>query len=831
LNALLQSLGLDVQYDRARGDFIYYESDVDYKSDVGCQDESASAVEVLDLVGGFGSLLLGHNHPQLTAAAIEFLQSGAASHLQGSANRLATRLARELSRRLGGDYCAVFANSGAEGVEAALKHALLQTGGHTFLALEGAFHGKTLGALQLTSNPFFREPFAGQGPQVVWVRPNDLEDLQRAFAQADRLAGFVFEPIQGEGGVRPVEPAFLQRAAELCREYRIPLIADECQTGLGRTGTFLASHALGVEPDYVVLSKALGGGLAKISALLVDRARYAPQFDLLHSSTFGADAFSLTLALRTLELLDEQLLDDCRRKGAMLKCLLRRLQDKYPGVVADVRGAGLMLGVELRQPTDRDSLVLRFLANSNLMGLCVAGNLLRQHRIRVAPTLSDPWTLRVQPSALVSEDSLTRFAGALDQVLAQIARGDVAGFTRCLLAGGSDPTTASVSWPAQSDRLEFQPSERAKSPRCVSVRRVAWLFHLIDADCLPHLEPGLRELPQRDRETFLNRVAPLVQPVVLEPTLIRSATGELVELFPILLPVTSRWLKSQYQRRQYRKLRALVQQGVDVAATLRCAVLSLGQFTSIVTGQGRHLVSRGLGITSGNSLPAALAIDAVLTTLARRGEHPGDRSIAIVGAAGDIGQVCAEMLVPRFRSATLVGSGRPGSLLRLQRVAQLGGAVATSDLAAVRAADVVVCATNSVQATLTAQHLARHAVVCDLSVPPTLDHTIASQRPEVTFLPGGVLRLPGGEDLGIPGLRLPTGTAYGCLAEGVLLAWRGLGDGAFVGRTCPRNVREIAALASRHGFHSAVLDRPESALSSFAGSPDDLARFPSLAVE
>ncbi len=198
-----------------------------------------------------------------------------------------------------------FGNSGSEAVEIAMKHALLETGGQTFLTLDGAFHGKTLGALQLTSNKALRRPFALRGFRVRRVRPNDMQHLEATFTSVRRPAGFFFEPIQGEGGVRPVGREFLGRIAELCAEHRIPLIADEYQTGLGRTGSFLASHAFGVRPDYIILSKALGGGIAKISAVLIDRRRYRAEFDLLHSSTFASDGFSCGVGLKFLEMLED----------------------------------------------------------------------------------------------------------------------------------------------------------------------------------------------------------------------------------------------------------------------------------------------------------------------------------------------------------------------------------------------------------------------------------------------------------------------------------------------------------------------------------------------
>ena len=209
LTQLLQTLRLDVTYERGQGNFLYF------------RDTSGHEVEVLDLIGGYGSLLLGHSHPLLMAEAQRFLNSGRPIHAQGSIHEFAGLLARELSCRAQGDYIVVFANSGAEAVEAAMKHAILETGSRTFLALERAFHGKTLGAIQLTASTQFREGFDLADLSVVRVPPNSIEKLEEAFERADNVAGFIFEPIQGEGGVQPLHPAFAQRAAELCAYCRL----------------------------------------------------------------------------------------------------------------------------------------------------------------------------------------------------------------------------------------------------------------------------------------------------------------------------------------------------------------------------------------------------------------------------------------------------------------------------------------------------------------------------------------------------------------------------------------------------------------------------------
>src|SRR5687768_6773821 len=162
---------------------------------------------------------------------------------------------------------------------------------------------------------------------------------------------------------------------------------------MGRTGRFLACEALGVSPDYIMLSKALGGGLAKISATLIRRDRHVDRFDVLHTSTYAEDDYSSAIALKALELLDDAALATCRLKGERLRNGLRSLMAAYPDIIVDVRGRGLMVGVEFRRLLDDPSFLLRLLTNQDDLVFVLVGYLFNVHRIRVAPTLSDPQTL------------------------------------------------------------------------------------------------------------------------------------------------------------------------------------------------------------------------------------------------------------------------------------------------------------------------------------------------------------------------------------------------------------------------------------------------------
>ncbi len=794
LKDLLRVLGLDVVYHRAEGDLLYY------------RQSDGQEIEVVDFVGGYGVLSLGHHHPEIVKAITNFLASGQANHVQGSIRPGALQLADALNARSRGDYCTILANSGTEAVEAALKHAMLETQGCTFIAMRGAFHGKTLGSLHVTSNPRFRQPFGPHWGKVVHITPGDLRQLTEAFEHVEDLAGFIFEPIQGEAGVRPLSSEFLQAAARLCAARNIPMISDECQTGLGRTGSFLASESTGISADYIILSKALGGGLAKISALLIDRNRYRRDFDLIHSSTFADDELSCHVALKVLDLIDSDAIASCRRQGDYLLRELQSLQNKYPGVIAEVRGRGLMIGFELHRPGPQAGFILNHLADRYLVGHLVAGFLLNQHHIRVAPTLSDPSTIRLQPSFLIKQDRLQQFIAALHDVCIKLANNDVVGLTRFLAHTTSQSEPVPTEHSAETLVYYFgknrsEPAARNKRVTQSDMRRVAWVFHLIDSRDIDHLDPALAALSATEKDAFCDRWSSLCEPIVMASVNIRSLTDEVVQLYPILLPVTSQWMLNHSRGKRLTNSRRLVQKAVDVAAALRCNVVTLGQFTSIVTRRGESLENHTMQITSGSNYTAALVSQAVRAELNRRSWDPTKLTLGIVGAGGDIASTCAAMMASEYRQCILVGSGRVGSLQRLNKVAAgIPGARVETSLQAIEEADVVVCATNTTTALIGPECLHADAIVCDASVPATLQPRICDDLPEATVFPGAIAALPGKEALEIPGFPLPAGFTYGCMAEGLLLGLDADERTQWRGRSSLPRALEISQVAARHGF-------------------------------
>jgi predicted acetylornithine/succinylornithine family transaminase len=320
----------------------YARHDVTFVEGEGCWLVADDGKRYLDFAAGVAVVALGHRHPAAVAAAhAQIDRLWHASNLYWTAPMV--ELAERLSARFGGAK-AFFCNSGAESIEAAIKYARKATGRPGIVALEGSFHGRTLGALSTTGQPAKRDGFGPLVPGVSFARLNDVESLEAALAPSATTGLIVIEPILGEGGVRPAEPAFLAAAAELAAETGALLCLDEIQTGVGRTGTFFAFEQAGVRPDLVTLAKGLANGLP-IGCLLVAESAcdgFAPGD---HASTFGGNPVACAAACAVCDAITDELLAAVRENGARLAAGLGNLSG-----VSEVRGAGLLLAAELDRP-------------------------------------------------------------------------------------------------------------------------------------------------------------------------------------------------------------------------------------------------------------------------------------------------------------------------------------------------------------------------------------------------------------------------------------------------------------------------------------------------
>lgn len=302
----------------------------------------ADGNEYIDCVGGQGAANLGHGHPAIVSAISRqagqlitcpeiFYNDRRAELLAALANVAPAGLSR-----------AFLCNSGAEAVEAAIKFARLSTGRSEIVACMRGFHGRTMGALSATWEPKYREPFEPLVPGFTHVPYNDLAALDAAVT--DSTAAVLLEVVQGEGGVRLGDPAFLLGAQCLCRERGALLIVDEVQTGYGRTGTLFACEQYGLEPDLMPIAKSMAGGLPMGACLIGPRVR--PIEKMTHGSTFGGNPLACAAALATLQVMgDENLPGRAAHSGAIL---LERLRSIHSPVIREVRGLGLLVGVELK---------------------------------------------------------------------------------------------------------------------------------------------------------------------------------------------------------------------------------------------------------------------------------------------------------------------------------------------------------------------------------------------------------------------------------------------------------------------------------------------------
>ena len=406
---LLNLLEMNVRYERCSGRELF----------------TADGRRILDFLSGYCVHNVGHNHPTVIAALREELEREGPAMVQTHVAESAGELAEKLCLRAGGRLTKVFfGSSGSEGVEAAIKFSRAHTGRPGLLYANGAFHGLTCGALSLMGDSFWREGFGPLLPDTEAIPFDDLAALERKLA-SKRFAAFIVEPIQSEAGVRVPTPEYFRAAQSLCRRYGTLLVLDEVQTGMYRTGPFLAAQRFGVDPDMVVLAKAMSGGLVPVSAVLMTDAIYDSVYGslrraIIHTSTFSENGLAMRAALATLEVLEaEKLGPRATEAGEKLRTRLQEALGEYE-MVKTVRGEGLLLGIEFTAPR---SLRLRvpFEAfmhiHPAMFGQIVVMRLFRDSGILTQICGNNFMVLKVAPPLVVTDGQIDEFVCAIEEVV------------------------------------------------------------------------------------------------------------------------------------------------------------------------------------------------------------------------------------------------------------------------------------------------------------------------------------------------------------------------------------------------------------------------------
>ena len=408
-----------------RPGWLKYRKSVSSDSEGGAvlewQDEGAycyglNGEKFIDCLGGFGIYTCGHRNKEILDVVKAQLDHQAL-HSQELLDPLRGYLAKAMADITPGDlqYC-FFTNGGAEAVEMALKLARIATGGRWYISTVGAFHGKSMGAISMGGKSTYRVPYTPMVQQVQHVEYGNAEDMRKAIrnltAVGEKVAAVILEPIQGEAGVIVPPKGYLKEVREICDEYGVALIFDEIQTGMGRTGTMWRCEAEGVTPDIMTYGKAFGGGILPITGIICKPSMWVDQLVenpwLLGSPTFGGNPLCCAAAIATIKyMLENDIPGVCKAKGEVLKAGLEKLATKYPEIIQEVRGTGLMLAVEFH------TCELGYETSKGLFARCVM----------TAGTLVNAKTIRFEPTAVISEQDIKDVISRFDEALADVKAG------------------------------------------------------------------------------------------------------------------------------------------------------------------------------------------------------------------------------------------------------------------------------------------------------------------------------------------------------------------------------------------------------------------------
>ena len=407
--SLLNLLGMNVEYERC----------------LGCELFTKDGRRILDFLSGYCVHNTGHNHPYIIEALKNEMDRCGPAMLQSHVPQIAGELARRLCELAGGDLKKVyFGSSGSEGVEAAIKFARATIGRAGIVYAKSSFHGLTTGALSLMNDAFWREGFGPLLPDTLGVPYGDIAALESALA-SKRHAAYVVEPLQAEGGIQVPARAYLQKAQEACRRTGTLFVLDEVQTGMYRTGTFLAAHQFDLQPDMVVLAKALSGGLMPVSAVLMTNKIYHSVYSslrraIVHTSTFSENTLSMRAGLATLDVLEnEELGPRALHLGEEFRAKLRRALSGFD-MVSEVRGMGLLNGIEFVPPKN---LAFRALyemfhkIHPAMFGQILVMRLFREKGMLTQICGNSFMVLKAAPPLMVTPEQLDEFVEAIRHVV------------------------------------------------------------------------------------------------------------------------------------------------------------------------------------------------------------------------------------------------------------------------------------------------------------------------------------------------------------------------------------------------------------------------------
>ncbi|WP_025804384.1 aminotransferase class III-fold pyridoxal phosphate-dependent enzyme [Pseudomonas chlororaphis] len=632
-----------------------FKLDLDIVRSQGSYHYDAQGKKILDGVAQYGALPFGHNPSELNGIAIDYLQNERPNFIQPFIAASTQQLADRLIQIAGSKYeHVVFTNTGTETVEAALKLSRLRTGRRAVLSATNSFHGKTYAALSATGSKRYSNPNIVDGENFSKVPYNDLTALQAAL-ETRRFSAFIVEPIQGEGGMTPANGNYLIEAEKLCRAHGTLMVLDEIQTGLGRSGAILAAHRYGVEPDVILLSKALGGGIIPIGAMIMKRGVYNAEFDSKHSSTFANGGLASAIGLAVIDsLMGEQsaLLEHVKECEAIVSQRLASLAEKYSSFTYS--GLGLMYALHFSDPATQGNYIVSYAQKSDLLSLLICGFLVHVKGVFCMPLLNDAesGSIRFQPALNISKSELNRFLGAFEEVCEILQNKRYDKLMGYLV--GYEPAVSDMSVKGGTKK---KPRPRSLSPQPVAGDHVqfAFLLHSTSAEDI------CRGLPEAISEHFSEAQKLALahwffsfgqienSPEVVFEFSMTSPHGRVVNGAMIYSPISPQAMLKLNRADKAELLKKYLQKAQEVGAD----VVGLGAYTSVISKGGLDIADAPFRLTTGNSLTAISSCNAIREVF---GHSAGNKRLMIFGARGSVGRIALMDLCQYFGKVDVVGS-------------------------------------------------------------------------------------------------------------------------------------------------------------------------------
>lgn len=839
---MLELLKLDVNYEDGKDDWLFY-------------TEQDQRIKVLDLCGSYGVNLLGHKnevyqHYQKAINSLRpnFIQNSIGPERQKLAYRLAERLNQQTGK---GNWNCEFANSGSEIIESALKLSLyhyetqieeikqnlyyslnsLNISGAKkelidkvkkslaefeslkpkALYFEGSYHGKTFGSLSLMSNSIFKK----QLPQALEniACPTNAEEFLKCVYRLKMeyyllhpktgklinktflpLCGIFLEPIQGEAGVHSLNNKLLSSISEIQQKHKVTIVSDEIQCGCYRTGHFSALHSDTLIADIYCFGKALGAGLAKISALCCNEDIYSKFFFQRHSSTFAGDEHSCKIGNWFLDTIDanaqkiEKLQSNWIIKG------LEELTELYPEIIKAIRGKGNMIAIEFQESSINQSYITKFFKDLNQLGYWVSSVLLNREKLRIFPTLSSPLSFRIQPSIEFSDSELQFTLRALHSFLNALREHD----TKYLFGH---------LFPVREDNFKHPFPKNVAENRMLE-KAAVFICHPIDY----HHARDILNLKHSFSDELMNptleKLSDFQDFTIYHTDELVNSEGDKLNVVFLGIPLTSNTFYQALKSGKRKDWIQKIQKAVDYANMHHAKSIGLGQFTSIISGNGLYLNSPKVPITTGNAYTASLTVKAIRSALREQDLKAEDCKLSIIGAAGNILSVISEILIKEFQNVNLVfrTDWKESVKTRKEIIDFLKLCLAAkedfplklvlqslvkhysfenqlesilqgikeylsinSDIKSVSQSKVIIIGTNSTSSILDSQHVQESAIIADIAVPSNTSKALQN-RSDIIFIKGGIAALPllpFGQEQELNSVILPfgSGECYACMAE------------------------------------------------------------------